>query len=145
MEPKYFINLVPVTFDGASYRETVIVRLSRSRCRALVEAAVLACVAIGSLYATMRIGLAPRDPTDGIAVIFAPWTDARAALTRAVEAGGRFVRYGGYDFIVIIIPEAPDYVSRINAAGALFVVDPGALAACLKAFADLAPNQTQVK
>jgi hypothetical protein len=93
----------------------------------------------------MRIGLAPRDPADGVAVIFAPWTDARAALTRAVEAGGRFVRYGGYDFIVVVIPDAPDYVSRINAAGALLVVDPEALAACSAAFADAAQDRSQVR
>jgi hypothetical protein len=121
------------------------VRLRLSCCRALVEAAFLASVAIGSLYATVRIGLAPREPADGVAVIFAPWTDAGAALTRAVEAGGRFVRYGGYDFIVVIIPEAPDYVSRVNAAGALFVVDPEALAACSAVFADAAQDGSQIE
>jgi hypothetical protein len=121
------------------------VRLSLPSCRTLVEAAFLAWVATGSLYATMRIGLTPRDPADGVAVIFAPWTDAGAALTRSVEAGGRFVRYGGYDFIVIVIPEAPDYASRVSTAGALFVVDPGALAACLTAFADSAQDRSQVR
>jgi hypothetical protein len=121
------------------------VRLSLSCCRVLVEAAFLASVAIGSLYATIRIGLSPRYPADGVAVIFAPWTDAGTALRRAVEAGGRFVRYGGYDFIVVITPEAPDYMSRINAAGALAVVDPEALAACSSAFAEAAEDRSQVR
>jgi hypothetical protein len=111
-------------------------RLPCGRC--LLEAAVLACVAVGSLYATISIGLAPRDPASGVAVIFAPWTDADAALTRAVKAGSRFVRYGGYGFIVVVVPEAPDYLSRIRIAGALFVLDPGALAACLGVFSNAA-------
>jgi hypothetical protein len=108
--------------------------LPHTRC--LVEAAVLACVAVGSFYVTVRNGLAPREPASGVAVIFSPWTAADAALTRAVEAGGRFVRYGGYPFIVIVVPETPDYPSRVHGAGALFVVDPGALAACLGALSN---------
>jgi hypothetical protein len=113
--------------------------LPSARC--LVEAAVLACVAVGSFYITVRNGLAPRQPASGVAVIFTPWTAADAALARAVEAGGRFVRYGGYPFIVVVVPETPDYPSRVHSAGALFVVDPGALAACLRAFSDGGEDQ----
>ena len=94
---------------------------------------VIGAGAIGSLYAGARIGLKPVDPASGVAIIFAPWTSGEQALARSVGAGGRFVRYGGYPFIAVVVPEAPDYASRILSAGALFVVDPRVLAACLTA------------
>ena len=99
--------------------------------RRLFEAAVIGCAAIGSLYASAAIALKPQDPASGVAVIFAPWTTSEQTFARSVDAGGRFVRYGGYSFIAVVVPEAPDYTSRIRSAGALLVVDPQALAACL--------------
>ncbi len=66
-------------------------------------------------------------------VIFAPWTDAKAPRSRARwTAGGRFVRFGGPSFVVVVEPESADYVRRVKAAGALFIVDPRILAACLR-------------
>ena len=47
---------------------------------------------------------------------------------------GRFVRFGGLPFIAIVIPEAPDYSSRILGEGALLLLDPQALAACFSGF-----------
>jgi len=93
-----------------------------------------------SLYVTARIGLAPRDPADGVGVIFAPWTSGEAALRRAVGAGGRFVRFGVLPFVVVVIPEDPDYLARVAADGALLVVDPQALAACLPTSSDSTRN-----
>ena len=51
------------------------------------------------------------------------------ALT--VEAGARVVRFGGLPFIVIVLPERPDYAQRARDGGALLMLDPQALAACL--------------
>jgi len=93
--------------------------------------AALAGFAAASFFAVARIGLEPRDPSQGVGVIFAPWTGADAAFVRAVEAGGRFVRFGGLPFVVVVMPEAADYVDRVKAAGALLIVDPLVLAACL--------------
>ena len=109
--------------------------MSRSlpRPRWLIDAVILASVSIGALYATARVSLAPRDPARGVAVVFAPWTSPEATLARTVEAGGRFVRYGGVSFIAVAMPESPDYSSRAFAAGAWLVLDPKALAACLSA------------
>lgn len=87
-------------------------------------------VAIVSLYGTARLGLKPYDPAAGVGVIFAPWVSETSAMTRATAAGGRFVRFGGLPFIVVVVPEAVDYVARISEEGALLVVDPQALAAC---------------
>jgi hypothetical protein len=96
-----------------------------------LDAAVITSVAVASLYGAARIGLEPRDPMRGVGVIFAPWTGADAAIVRAVEAGGRFVRFGGLPFIVVVEPERADYLDRIKAAGAFLIVDPLVITACL--------------
>jgi len=96
-----------------------------------LDAAIIAGFALASLYGAARIGLEPRDPARGVGVIFAPWTGADAAFVRAVEAGGRFVRFGGLPFVVVVQPESADYLDRIKAAGVLLVVDPLVITACL--------------
>jgi hypothetical protein len=102
--------------------------------RRCLDIALLACLSIGALYATARVGLAPREPLSGVAVVFAPWTEPHAALSRTVEAGSRFVRFGGLPFIAVVIPDDLGYPSRILAAGAWLVVDPKVLASCLPGF-----------
>jgi hypothetical protein len=98
-----------------------------------LEGAAIAGFALASLYAAARVGLEPRDPAQGVGVIFAPWTGADAAFVRAVEAGGRFVRFGGLPFVVVVQPETADYLDRVRAAGALLIVDPLVITACLPA------------
>ena len=97
---------------------------------------LIACAAIVGLVATARIGLAPRDPSAGIAVVFAPWTSPGDALARAMQPGGRLVRTGQWPFIVIVMPDAPDYATRVLADGALLVVDPRKLEACFTLFSN---------
>jgi hypothetical protein len=100
------------------------------RSSRIIEGTAIAAFALLSTIAVARIGLEPSDPSKGVGVIFAPWTDGNAAFTRAVGAGGRFVRYGGPPFIVVVEPESADYVRRVKDAGALLLVDPRVLAAC---------------
>ncbi len=94
---------------------------------------LIAILAVGSFGAILRIGLLPADPGAGVAVIYAPWTTADRTVIRAVGAGARFVRFGGFDFIAIVMPERPDYVERVLAGSALLAVDPQVLAGCLPA------------
>jgi hypothetical protein len=103
----------------------------------ILEGMAIAAFALISTLAIARIGLEPRDPSRGVGVVFAPWTDAGAAFTRAVAAGGRFVRFGGSSFVVVVEPEGPDYVRRVKGAGALLVIDPRILAACFPQTASL--------
>jgi hypothetical protein len=102
--------------------------LSRS-----IDRWLIACLAAISFAAVLRIGLCPSNTADGVAVIYAPWTTASEALVRAVGAGARFVRFGGFGFIAVVMPERADYVDRVFADSALLVVDPRVLAACLPA------------
>ena len=105
-----------------------------SLLRHLIDVLMLACLSIGTLYATARVALTPRDPAQGVAVVFAPWTAPEAALERTVEAGGRFVRFGGATFVAVAMPDDADFASRVLAAGAWLVVDPRSIAACLAPF-----------
>ena len=101
-------------------------RLSR-----ILEGTAIAAFALISTIAVARIGLEPSDLSHGVGVVFAPWTDEATVLSRAVSAGGRLVRFDGPSFIVVVEPESADYVRRVKEAGALLVVDPKILAACL--------------
>ena len=98
-----------------------------------LDLSLIAILAVVSFGAILRIGLLPAKPDAGVAVIYAPWTTADQTMIRAVSAGGRFVRFGGFDFIAIVIPEQPDYVANALAGSALLVVDPQVLAGCLPA------------
>lgn len=94
------------------------------------DTALLTIFALASLFAVVRVGMAPRDPASGVAVVFSPWTGAELALARATDAGSRFVRFGAYPFIVVVIPDGDDYAARIYRDGALMVLDPQAIASC---------------
>lgn len=98
------------------------------------DAALLGAAALLSMSAAAAMALAPKRDAAGVAVIFAPWTAAEDSLSRAVGAGGRFVRFGGLEFVAVVEPEAPDYAARARANGAWLIADPVALAACLKPF-----------
>jgi hypothetical protein len=110
--------------------ETELSRRS-SLLRNIIDGGLLTCLSLGALYAVARAELTPRDPTQGVAVVFAPWTTADETLSQAVEGGGRFVRFGALPFIAVVIPDDVKYPNRMLDAGAWLVVDPLALAACL--------------
>jgi hypothetical protein len=99
-----------------------------------IDIAALIALSIIALGATARATLAPRDPGRGVAVVYAPWTTPEMALLRSVEAGARFVRFGGYGFIAVAVPDSRDYTARAMASGAWLVLDPQLLAACLAPF-----------
>jgi hypothetical protein len=109
--------------------------------RYVIDLALLAFISIAAFIAAAVTALAPRDPASGVAVVFAPWTGADAALARSVEARARFVRFGGASFIAVVIPDDAKYQTRVLNAGAWLVLDPRALAACLP-FLDTAPRGT---
>ena len=110
-------------------------KYSSQTLRRAIDVTALVCLSIGALFVTARIGLVPRDPERGVAVVFAPWTSPESALARTVEAGARFVRFGGPTFVTVAIPEDRGYADRALASGAWLVVDPQVLAACLSPFA----------
>jgi hypothetical protein len=91
--------------------------------RKFFDASFLFCLSIGALYAGARTGLTPKDPAQGVAVIFAPWTSANQAFSQAVATGGRFVRFGALPFVAVVIPDDAAYPERMFGAGAWLVVN----------------------
>jgi hypothetical protein len=104
---------------------------SKARRHRWFDRLAVAAMAGASLLAIGAIAFAPHDADAAVAVVYAPWTSSRDALVRAAEAGARVVRFGGLPFIVIVLPERPDYAQRARDGGALLMLDPQALAACL--------------
>ncbi len=109
--------------------------------RYAIDMALLISLSFAAFIAAAVMALAPRDPANGVAVVFAPWTGADVVLSRAVEARARFVRFGGASFIAVVIPDDAGYQDRVLNAGAWLVLDPQALAACLP-FLNPAPQPT---
>ena len=99
-----------------------------------IDVAALIALSVGALGMTARATLVPRNPENGVAVVFAPWTSPEKALALTVEAGARFVRFGGYGFIAVGVADDRDYAARAKAQGAWLVLDPQLLAACLSPF-----------
>jgi hypothetical protein len=103
----------------------------RSRAfRGFFDAAIIATVSLASLLTAAYAALAARDTADAVAVIYAPWVGFDDAFRRSVGAGARFVRAGGLPFIVVVIPDDPEFDRRVRAGGAIMLADPVALAAC---------------
>lgn len=70
----------------------------------------------------------PRRP---VAVLFAPWVPANAAMQRMAETGARIVGLGRLPFIVIAEPADADFSRRAAAAGAFLTLNAGPFVACL--------------
>jgi hypothetical protein len=100
---------------------------------------LVALLCLASFAAILRVGLLPKNPQAGVALIYAPWTTADRTLERSVNAGARFVRFGGLDFIAVVKPERPDYVERALADYALLAIDLDVLNGCLPAYLVRAP------
>jgi hypothetical protein len=98
-----------------------------------LDASVIAVLLATGL--SLQIGMLSK-PSDGdgkgaVAVLFSPWTDAASAMQRTSEAGARIVRFGAFPFIVVVEPDAPDFAARVVEQGAILLLDPRSLAACL--------------
>jgi hypothetical protein len=134
---KNLLVLLNIVQSGSSrndlHMKVALRHLSTSSAFRWLDLWLIAILAVGSFGAILRIGLLPADASAGVAVIYAPWTTADQTVVRAVGAGARFVRFGGFDFIAIVMPEAPDYVDNVLAGSALLAVDPQVLAGCLPA------------
>jgi len=91
---------------------------------------VTAILAAASVLSVAALEAQPRDRMR-VAAIFAPWTSAEAAFSRVAQAGGRVVRPGLVDAIVVAQGADADFADRLYAAGAWAVVDPAAWGGCL--------------
>ncbi len=96
---------------------------------AFVPAVVLM---LSSLVVLIVAATAP--PTDGrpVAAVFGPGLTLAETIARVGPTGATIVRTGGLDNIVIVQSDDPALVQHLRAAGAWLIVDPRAVAACLR-------------
>lgn len=83
-----------------------------------------------SVVPVIWLAAQPRDGAD-VAAVFAPWTSRESAFARVVAAGGRVVRQGTLDTILVVHGGNPGLIGRLYAAGAWAVIDPVAFGGCL--------------
>src|SRR5262245_37390023 len=119
-----------ICFGAGRYRARVVAMVRPDGCaiRSL-DLWLIAVLVVASFATILRIGAAPGNAAAGVAVVYAPWTPAEQTMLRAVSAGARFVRFGGFDFIAVVVPERANYVQQALAGSALLVVDPRLVAA----------------
>ena len=96
----------------------------------LFDRVFLSMLVLCSFGTVCALTLAPRQADANVAVIFAPWIDARSAISRATAAGAMLVRSGAYPFIVIVRSGASDFTARARREGALVILDANAIAGC---------------
>lgn len=114
------------------YRINSCIKVQSSVSFRWFDATLILAAAIFSFGVVAALTLAPRKNADGLAVVFAPWTSAADTFSRSTKQGGRFVRFGAFDFIAVVEPGDDGYSRRVREHGAWFIADPAALAACLK-------------
>ena len=83
-----------------------------------------------SWIAVVALTLQVRPGTDVVAVAFPPWWDQSHAITAAASAGAAIVRMTALPSLLIVRPDGQDGLARLHDAGALFAMDPQAIAAC---------------
>ncbi|MGJ3264135.1 MAG: hypothetical protein ACFE0R_12960 [Salinarimonas sp.] len=92
---------------------------------------LLALFALTSLALPLAAG-GPADARVGTAVVFPPWTSQADAFARIGASGGALVSAGSVPFVAIAIAREPEAFARaVQATGAWFLLDPGALGGCL--------------
>lgn len=90
---------------------------------------LLAVSFVGTASLALR---APDAGTAPVAAIFPPWWGSERVLAAAVAADAVIVRPGAWPAILVVTSEHRDLAARLRAAGAWLLLDPQAVAACLK-------------
>ena len=71
-----------------------------------------------------------RPGTEIVAVAFPVWWDSQQAFTAAASANATIVRVTAVPSLLVVRPDGREGLSRLQAAGAWFTIDPQAIAAC---------------
>lgn len=95
------------------------------------DAALIAGMAFLGFAVTAHVALMPRDPMAPVAVVFAPWIGADAALVAAATAGAQILQAGATSNIVIVLPNDAGYAARAAEQGAWLVADAATVSGCV--------------
>jgi len=87
---------------------------------------IISFLAIG--FATLR----PKPGADAIAVAFPPWWSTQRAFAGAASANTAIIRETSIPSLLIVHLDKPGDLTRLHDAGVWLVLDPQAIAACLR-------------
>lgn len=87
-------------------------------------------LAIGSFIALLAVSLVPKQESGQFAVLFHPAMTRDQVFSSVVNAGGRPVREGVFETLIIAAFQEPGFEGRLRRGGALLVFDPLVLGAC---------------
>jgi hypothetical protein len=105
-------------------------RTEGHRGRNAVAAVALLAVSLGTIgAATMAPG---DDESAPVAAVFPLWWSADRAFLATAAAGGAVVREGAVSSLLVAQSSEPGFRRKLHAAGAWLLLDPKAVAACLK-------------
>jgi hypothetical protein len=82
---------------------------------------------IASFIGVAALSFQARPGTEVVAVAFPVWWDSQQAFSAAASANAAIVRVTAVPSLLVV---RPDGLSRLHEAGAWFVIDPQAIAAC---------------
>jgi hypothetical protein len=96
--------------------------------------AAIAVVVLAASLGTMGAAtMAPGDDESApVAAIFPPWWSADRAFLATAAAGGAVVREGAVSSLLVAQSSEPGFRLKLHAAGAWLLLDPKAIAGCLK-------------
>ncbi len=83
-----------------------------------------------AMFTLAPMAEAALDGSEQVAVIFPPWVDLTEGVARVATAGGRPVRAGRLDSVIIVQPDDRQFIDQVHDQGAWFVVDPQFLGGC---------------
>lgn len=89
-----------------------------------------AAFALIALAMVLSISLHPKQ-SSSVAVVVSPWANVTEIVEIIAKADGAIVRQGQWHWVLVAQSDASDFVSRLYSAGALAVLDPVALGACI--------------
>ena len=85
---------------------------------------------IASFIGVAALSFQARPGTEVVAVAFPFWWDSRQAFSAAASANAAIVRVTAVPSLLVVRPDGVEGLSRLHEAGAWFVIDPQAIAAC---------------
>ncbi|WP_346016189.1 hypothetical protein [Bradyrhizobium sp. C-145] len=104
--------------------------IQRARWPGWLNAAALL---IASWSVVAALSLRPRLGAELVAAAFPPWWSAQEAFLATASANAAIVRTTAIPALLVVRPGDHDGLSRLRDAGAWLIIDPQAVAACIKA------------
>jgi hypothetical protein len=83
-----------------------------------------------SFTAIAALSFQARPGAEIVAVAFPVWWDSHEAFSAAASANAAIIRVTAIPSLLVVRPDGREGLSRLQAAGAWFTIDPQAIAAC---------------